>query len=90
MDNKGVGLDIGTNMLVSAAMDESGNPVYKRQRDAFFKISPKNSADLITTLPYCRAEAGDYVFRITIKSLLHNKNCFLSNTVPGTAPTSVY
>lgn len=45
MDNKGVGLDIGTNMLVSAAMDESGNPVYKRQRDAFFKISPKSNVN---------------------------------------------
>ena len=32
---KGIGLDIGTNMLVSAMMDESGKPVYKKQRDAW-------------------------------------------------------
>ena len=45
MDNKGVGLDIGTNMLVSAVMDEAGAPVYKKQRDAFFKISPKSDVN---------------------------------------------
>jgi len=39
---KGVGLDIGTNMLVSAMMDEGGNPMYKKQRDAFFRMTPKS------------------------------------------------
>ncbi len=42
---KGVGLDIGTNMLVSATLDENGNPVYKKQRDAFFKIVPKSEVN---------------------------------------------
>ena len=45
MDNKGVGLDIGTNMLVAATMNESGQPVYKRQRDAFFRIVPKSEVN---------------------------------------------
>jgi len=45
MDQKGVGLDIGTNMLVSATMDENGNPIYKRQRDAFFRIAPKSDVN---------------------------------------------
>jgi hypothetical protein len=40
-DLKGAGLDIGTNMLVAATVGEDGNPVYKRQRDAFLRISPK-------------------------------------------------
>jgi len=41
----GVGLDIGTNMLVSAIMDEEGNTVYKRQRDAFLRITPKSKVN---------------------------------------------
>ena len=42
---KGVGLDIGTNMLVSAMMNDEGQVVYKRQRDAFFKIVPKSEVN---------------------------------------------
>jgi len=44
-NKKGVGLDIGTNMLVSAMMDEEEKVVYKRQRDAFFKIVPKSEVN---------------------------------------------
>jgi len=40
-----VGLDIGTNMLVSATMDANGNPVYKKQRDAFLRITPKSKVN---------------------------------------------
>ena len=43
--SKGVGLDIGTNMLVSAAMDAEGKPVYKKQRDAFLRIVPKSKVN---------------------------------------------
>lgn len=43
--SKGVGLDIGTNMLVSAVMNKEGNPVYKKQRDAFFRIKPKSDVN---------------------------------------------
>lgn len=41
----GVGLDIGTNMLVSATMDAEGNPIYKKQRDAFLRIAPKSKVN---------------------------------------------
>jgi len=43
--DKGVGLDIGTNMLVAAVMDSEGRPVYKKQRDAFFRITPKSEVN---------------------------------------------
>ena len=43
--SKGVGLDIGTNMLVSAMMDKEGSPVYKKQRDAFLRITPKSKVN---------------------------------------------
>lgn len=42
---KGTGLDIGTNMLVAATIGEDGKPVYKRQRDAFFTITPKSEVN---------------------------------------------
>lgn len=43
--SKGVGLDIGTNMLVAATFDADGNPVFKMQRDAFYKIIPKSEVN---------------------------------------------
>jgi len=43
--NSGIGLDLGTNMIVMAMMNEEGDPVYKKQRDAFFKISPKSEVN---------------------------------------------
>ena len=43
MGNKG--LDIGTNMLVAAETDEKDNIVFKMQRDAFYRISPKSEVN---------------------------------------------
>jgi actin-like ATPase involved in cell morphogenesis len=43
--NNGVGLDVGTNMLISAMMGEDNKPIYKKQRDAFFKIVPKSKVN---------------------------------------------
>ena len=43
MANKG--LDIGTNMLVAAMDDEDGNPLFKMQRDAFYRIVPKTEVN---------------------------------------------
>lgn len=43
MDSKG--LDIGTNMLVSALIGEDGNPVFKMERDAYYKITPKSEVN---------------------------------------------
>jgi len=39
------GLDIGTNMLVAAMFDAEGNPVFKMQRDAFYRIVPKTDVN---------------------------------------------
>jgi len=44
-EGSGVGLDIGTNLLVSAVMGGDNNPVYKKQRDAFFRITPKSEVN---------------------------------------------
>ena len=43
--SKGVGLDIGTNMLVAATIGEDGNPVFRMQRDAFYRIVPKSEVN---------------------------------------------
>ena len=43
--SKGVGLDIGTNMLVAATIDDEGKPVFKMQRDAFYRIVPKSEVN---------------------------------------------
>jgi len=42
---KGVGLDIGTNMLVAATIGEDGSTVFKMQRDAFYRIIPKSEVN---------------------------------------------
>jgi len=42
---KGVGLDIGTNMLVAATINEEGKSVFKMQRDAFYRIVPKSEVN---------------------------------------------
>ena len=39
------GLDIGTNMLVAGMFDENGNPSFKMQRDAFYRIIPKTEVN---------------------------------------------
>ena len=41
---KNVGLDIGTNLLV-AGMLEDGNLIFKKERDAFYKITPKTEVN---------------------------------------------
>ena len=43
MGNKG--LDIGTNMLVAAEVDEQDTIVFKMQRDAFYRIAPKSEVN---------------------------------------------
>jgi hypothetical protein len=41
----GVGLDVGTNAIVSAKIGEDGTPIYKKQRDCFLKITPKSEVN---------------------------------------------
>ena len=43
--SKGVGLDIGTNMLVAGTLGEDGKPTFKMQRDAFYRIVPKSEVN---------------------------------------------
>lgn len=43
--SRGVGLDIGTNMLVAATISEDGKPTFKMQRDAFYRIVPKSEVN---------------------------------------------
>ena len=43
--SKGVGLDIGTNMLVAATLGEEGKPTFRMQRDAFYRIVPKSEVN---------------------------------------------
>jgi hypothetical protein len=39
------GVDIGTNMIVAASVNEEGKPVFKMQRDAFYRIVPKSDVN---------------------------------------------
>lgn len=39
------GLDIGTNMLVAASLNEDGSPVFRMERDAFYTIVPKSEVN---------------------------------------------
>ena len=39
------GLDIGTNMLVAASLDEDGSPVFRMERDAFYTLVPKSEVN---------------------------------------------
>jgi hypothetical protein len=39
------GLDIGTNMLVVGKLNEENQPVFKMQRDAFYRIVPKSEVN---------------------------------------------
>jgi len=43
--SKNIGLDVGTNLLVSAKIGPEGSPVFKAQRDAFYKITPKSDVN---------------------------------------------
>ncbi len=40
-----VGIDVGTNMIVSGRLDVEGNPVFKMQRDAFYRLAPKSEVN---------------------------------------------
>jgi hypothetical protein len=39
------GVDVGTNMLVCGSIDKEGNPVFKMERDAFYRIVPKSDVN---------------------------------------------
>jgi len=39
------GVDVGTNRLVAATLDEEGKAVFKSERDAFYRIVPKSEVN---------------------------------------------
>jgi len=39
------GLDVGTNLLIASSMDTEGNPIFKMQRDAFYRLVPKSEVN---------------------------------------------
>ena len=41
----GIGLDVGTNMLVCGSVDEDGKSIFKQERDAFYRIVPKSDVN---------------------------------------------
>ena len=79
--SKNIGLDVGTNLLVSAKIGPEGSPVFKAQRDAFYKITPKSDvnrnavmaslekrgANFITTKDGCFIIVGQDALEIAIE-----------------------
>lgn len=79
--SKTIGLDVGTNLLVSARIGSEGTPVFKAQRDAFYKIVPKSDvnrnavmtslekrgANFITTKDGCFIIVGQDALEIAIE-----------------------
>lgn len=55
------GLDVGTNTLVSSYMDGNGSPVFKTQRDAFFRISPKSKVNSNSIKMSLDKRKADYI-----------------------------
>ena len=43
--SKGIGLDVGTNMIVAASAGEDGKIIHRMQRDAFYRIVPKSEVN---------------------------------------------
>lgn len=43
--SKFVGLDVGTNMLVAGISEGDGDPVFRSQRDCFYRIVPKTAVN---------------------------------------------
>ncbi|HLD90979.1 MAG TPA: hypothetical protein VI911_08210 [Patescibacteria group bacterium] len=40
-----VGVDVGTNSLCVAKVDDEGNPIFKLERDAFYRLVPKSEVN---------------------------------------------
>lgn len=57
----GKGLDVGTNMIVAAHLDDSNRPVYKKQRDAFFVIRPKTDVNRNTIKKVLDKRKSSYI-----------------------------
>lgn len=55
------GLDVGTNMLVSGYMGADGEPVFKMQRDAFFRLVPKSEVNSNSIKMSLDKRQADYI-----------------------------
>ncbi len=55
------GLDIGTNTIIAARMDNEGVPVYRVQRDAFFEIKPVTPINAMAVERSLKAENRLYI-----------------------------
>ena len=40
-----IGLDVGTNSIVAGISEDGGDPVFKNQRDCFYRIVPKTTVN---------------------------------------------
>lgn len=43
--SKRVGIDVGTNLLVTGISEDNSDPLFKNQRDCFYKIKPKTEVN---------------------------------------------
>lgn len=43
--NRKVGLDVGTNLLIGAISEDDGDPIFRSQRDCFYRIVPKTEVN---------------------------------------------
>ena len=59
--SKGKGLDIGTNMLVAGMLDEEGVPFYKKERDAFYSISPKSEVNKNSIMTSLKKRGANFI-----------------------------
>ena len=58
-----LGLDIGTSTIVAARVDDSGNPVFKLHRDAFYEIVPVSAINFKTIRKGLDEKKVDYIVR---------------------------
>ena len=59
--SKGKGLDIGTNMLVVGMLDEEDAPFFKRERDAFYSISPKSEVNKNSIISSLKKREANFI-----------------------------
>lgn len=59
--SSGKGLDIGTNMLVAGMLDEEGVPFFKKERDAFYSISPKSEVNKSSIMASLKKRGANFI-----------------------------
>lgn len=55
------GLDVGTNMLVAGSIGEDGSPLFKMERDAFFRIIPKSDVNRQAILGSLKKRGSNFI-----------------------------